>query len=410
MKSRKAVLVAGIVVGVAVTASVLYFLTRPEVFIAELVMESDAMSVVNYYYPRRIKLQEQPVEPGLKLPDLASSRPLFGTLVLGTGPDSLITLLLDEVDGNTSYLYVDSNNNEDLTDDGEPAWDTNERAYKMKEVLIDVSYRKRDGILTVPYPVTFYRYGRKLLDSIICYRNGYRRGFVMLPDSAIKLAVFDDDLNGRFDEPDRSALVIDLDGDGVLEGESSSDELFALNAPFVVGGQAFRIKGITPAGDYLTIVRVDSVVTPKTSLTEELTPISFRTLDMDGRIIDLTDYRNRVVLIDFWATWCKPWEAELADLKRRYGRYNNQGFEIIGMNLDYQLDHLQEYLQENGITWPQIADGRGWDMSFVDFFNIKTLPRNFLLDKTGVIRYRDLRGKNLQSKIFELLNEPGTEE
>ena len=94
------------------------------------------------------------------------------------------------------------------------------------------------------------------------------------------------------------------------------------------------------------------------------------------------------------------------NLKRNYKKYQARGFEIIGMSLDYDVDYLREFLAKHEILWPQISDSQGWDMALVTDYQISALPKNFLLDREGVIRYKDLRGENLQAKIYELLNEP----
>jgi hypothetical protein len=82
--------------------------------------------------------------------------------------------------------------------------------------------------------------------------------------------------------------------------------------------------------------------------------------------------------------------------------------EIIGVNLDYDLQGLSKFIQEQQIAWPQISTGEGWDMSLVNLFKVNAIPKNFLLDRNGIIRYKNLHGKNLRAKIIELLNETET--
>ncbi|MFQ5677768.1 MAG: peroxiredoxin family protein, partial [bacterium] len=260
----------------------------------------------------------------------------------------------------------------------------------------------------VPYPVTFYRYKSRLQNSIIAYRNGYRKGFITLRDSTYKIALFDDDLNGLFDEADRGAFVIDLNHDGVLDGEIDSQEYFSLSSPFVAQGLSYKVKRISPSGDQLVMTTADTVVSPQTSLSTGDSAPQFQAMDLNEKIVDLADYQDKVVLIDFWATWCKPWEKQLAELRRSYNRYHARGFEIIGMSLDYDLDYLREFIRLNKIDWPQISDGSGWDMPVVETYQLSALPRNFLLDREGTIRYKNLYGRNLSAKVFELLNEAET--
>ncbi len=376
-------------------------------FTAQLVMESDAMAIVNYYYPQRIVLRDSPLERDLKLPQFNFENPKFGTLSLGNSADSLVTLVLDESPNHRfSYLYVDKNNNEDLTDDGDPDWDDDKNVYLIKDAIIDVYYKNGSKKAAVPYHVTFYRYKNRLMDSIVAYRNGYRKGFVTLMDSTYKIAILDDDLNGLFNERGKGALIIDINRDGVLNGNTDSDEYYPLTAPFNVNGVSYRVKRIAPAGDLIVFSLADTSVAPKVSLFTGVEAPPFRMTTLDGRIIELNDLKDTVVLLDFWASWCKPWETELPYLKRIYSRHHQKGFEIIGINLDFDLAVVREFVQTHRLTWPQISTGSGWEMPLVEMYRVEAIPKNYLLDRNGIIRYKDVRGKNLELAVRELLNEP----
>ncbi|MFQ5639045.1 MAG: TlpA family protein disulfide reductase [bacterium] len=377
--------------------------SKREEFTAELAMQSDAMAIVNYYQPKRIILSAQPQEAGLTLPNFSVSQPLFGVLMLGDSPDSLITLALDETDSG-SYLYIDRNNNEDLTDDGDPGWDEDKSAYRSKEALVDVTYKDSNQKAPVPYPITFYRSKNRTPDSIVAFRNGYREGTIALKDTSYRIALLDDDFNGLFTE--KGAIIIDTNRDGHLSGDTDSEEYYSLHEPFNLNGVTYKMKHVSPAGDFITLTIADTMVFPKTSLIIGTVAPSFQTRSIDGQSIDLLNYRNKVVLLDFWATWCKPWEEALPELKRIHERYQARGLEIIGVNLDYDLETLSDFVQENRIPWQQVSTGKGWDMALVNIYKVEAIPKNFLLDRNGVIRYKNLHGNTLRLKISELLNEP----
>lgn len=403
--NKKLILAGGLTL-LIIAIALFILLTQPSEFTAQLAMQSDAMAIVNYYQPRRIVLSSTPQEPQLKLPAFQSSQPLFGVLVIGNGADSLITVALDEskTEG-FSFFYVDQNNNQDLTDDGEALWDGDLDGVWTKETLVDVHYKKAGALVVAPYPVSFYRYKNRLHDSIIAYRNGFREGKIALKDSTYKIALLDDNLNGRFDDR-ATALLIDSDRNGVLNGHADSPEFFSITEPFNISGVTYRVKHITPEGGTIRIEIADSPAPPKAALLEGMSAPAFEAIALNGETIALRDLRNKVVLLDFWAAWCKPWEADLPTRQRNYERYRHRDFEIIGVNLDFELDSLRAYLSTRKIEWPQIANGQGWQSPLVDLYGVTALPKNFLLDRKGVIRYKDLSGASLSAKIYELLNEP----
>jgi len=338
------------------------------------------------------------------LPESSGKRQ-FGLLALGNDVDSLFSLVLETKRNGSQLLFIDKNNNEDLSDDENEEW-TETKSFLTKEELIEVTYLEDGEEHIVPYPVVFYKYKNKLPDVIAAYRNGYRKGAITLEETSLKMAIFDDDLNGLFHERDRGVMVVDLNGDGVLDGSTDSEEYLALGAMFNYLGKAYTVHNVSSSGNKVTLAERKIQNFPNKILKIEQRAPAFRSQAIDGRIVDISNYKNKVVLVDFWATWCKPWERGLAERKNLYQRYNSRGFEIIGISLDYDLTHLQNYLSTNKIKWPQLADGNGWDMPLFNLYRLKSLPKSFLLDRNGIIRYRDLQGAQLQAKVRELLNEP----
>ena len=108
--------------------------------------------------------------------------------------------------------------------------------------------------------------------------------------------------------------------------------------------------------------------------------------DLDGKPVDLTtEYKGKVVLIDFWATWCAPCLAAMPDLIETYKRYHDRGFEIIGVNLDNDRDALKKYLERSQIQWRQICDGQSYRSPNVRKYDIMAIPAAFLIDPDGKI-------------------------
>ncbi len=130
--------------------------------------------------------------------------------------------------------------------------------------------------------------------------------------------------------------------------------------------------------------------------------LSFRDR-LSGKQINISDLKGKVVVIDFWATWCSPCVAEIPEMKQLYEKFKSQGVEFIGISLDQKSQTLRNYCKENGVTWPQYCEeGKGWDTKVSLEWGISSIPRVFILDKDGKIYSVDARGK-LDKLIPELL-------
>lgn len=124
----------------------------------------------------------------------------------------------------------------------------------------------------------------------------------------------------------------------------------------------------------------------------------------EGKTLKLSDYEGKVVLVDFWAGWCRPCRQENPNLVSAYKKYKGKGFEIFGVSLDRTRDQWLKAIEDDNMTWPQVSDLAYWESAVVKEFNITGIPANFLLDRNGVIIARNLRGPALHSKLDEVFN------
>lgn len=139
-------------------------------------------------------------------------------------------------------------------------------------------------------------------------------------------------------------------------------------------------------------------------LGKELKDFSFT--DVNGQKVDIADYKGKVVLIDFWATWCGPCRGELPNVKQTLDKYGSQGFAIIGVSLDYpDKQKLLDFLKKENMTWPQYFDGKGWGCEMSQRYGINSIPATFLVDRKGVVRYMGVRGEALGQRVGELIGE-----
>ena len=133
--------------------------------------------------------------------------------------------------------------------------------------------------------------------------------------------------------------------------------------------------------------------------------IDFQVRDLNGNLLSLKQYRGKVILLDFWATWCGPCLTEMPNVKRIYQKYKDQNFQIIGVSLDTNISNLRSYLKREGITWPQFFDGAGWENSIAQKYGINSIPRMYLIDGNGIIRKENVRGRALELAVTELVRE-----
>jgi thiol-disulfide isomerase/thioredoxin len=133
-------------------------------------------------------------------------------------------------------------------------------------------------------------------------------------------------------------------------------------------------------------------------------PLDLKFKDLAGREVNLTNYAGKVVLVDFWATWCGPCVAALPEVKELYAKHHGQGFEILGISLDKDKEALQKFITSENMPWPQYFDGLGWENKLAKKFEISSIPAVWLVDKKGTLR--DLNGRDaLAGKLEKLLAE-----
>ncbi len=125
--------------------------------------------------------------------------------------------------------------------------------------------------------------------------------------------------------------------------------------------------------------------------------------DPFGKSIALSSLRGKYVLVDFWASWCKPCRMENPNVVRMYNRFKTKGFEVFSVSLDDNKDAWIKAINDDKLLWNHVSDLKKWNASVVPLYNIESIPFTVLLDKEGKIIAKNLRGKELEQKLAELM-------
>jgi len=364
--------------------------------------------LLTYYRPTRTVISDEPQEHLKAEPEYEGDKPLYGTLTLGDGSDNQITVVLDEPEEGAARIYIDRNNDEDLTNDGDGQWtESSDSVLGLSGVAIDVPYKTG----AIPYTFKFYRFKKRLRDCLLYYRDACREGEVTYGARTYKIAVLDENADGRFDDLENGTLLIDLNQDGKLVGKPESAEFHKMGEPFNIHGTALVVASISPDGTSLRISPSDADVEMKPYLDEGFLAPSFAGTGLDEMSIDLREEAAdaKYVLLDFWASWCGPCCREFPHLSRLHARYKNHGLRIIGINLDSDREKAMKAVEDAGLNYPHVFDGGGWKSAVATLYRVHGIPTTYLLDENLKIVAKGLRGERMEHRIRDLLGQ-GDEE
>ncbi len=133
-------------------------------------------------------------------------------------------------------------------------------------------------------------------------------------------------------------------------------------------------------------------------------PLDLKFTAVDGSTVDVTRLRGKVVMLDFWATWCGPCVMSMPNVIGTYKKLHEKGFEIVGISLDRDKDKLLKFTKDREMTWPQYFDGKAWESDIGTRFHIHAIPATWLVDKKGFARPLE-EGSDLSAQIERLLAE-----
>lgn len=148
-----------------------------------------------------------------------------------------------------------------------------------------------------------------------------------------------------------------------------------------------------------------SQVEKKEALTKGKKAPDIEMTNPQGNKMALSDLRGKVVLVDFWASWCKPCRVENPNVVKTYKKYKDEGFTIFSVSLDKNKKKWKQAIQQDNLSWDyHVSDLKGWNNRAAQKYQVNSIPATFLVDREGKIIAKDLRGDKLEKKLAEVMN------
>lgn len=388
---------------------------------------------VGYYQPNRLQLSDEQPKSVTKLPE-GVAKPKFGVFQFGPAESpTSCAVLVDEPKKGEARLWIDANANGDLTDDEPVQWKSRKSMSGDLELYqwnggtsVKVAYGDDSRMLSLQ----MYRFdpddpNRAALKNLLFFYRDYGyTGKVKTGEKEYAALLIDDattgDFRGKENVKDSGVnLLLDLNGSGQFEFRG---ERFDVRQPFNIGGVTYEIANMTAKGGTFEVIKSSKTVPEKVVpavVQKGKKPPAFEAKTLDGKAVRFPqDFEGRLVMLDFWATWCGPCRAELPNLLKAYDEFHEQGFDILSVTIDdvENLEKVTKFLKDNDMTWQQVNEVGAFEGRLPTMYGVTGIPACWLVDgKSGLIvaDSSSLRGAALRGTIerrLQKLGEPLDEE
>ncbi|MBM3477387.1 MAG: TlpA family protein disulfide reductase [Armatimonadetes bacterium] len=396
-----------------------------------------------WYRPMRCGLQEAPAKP-LSAEPKYLGKPLYGSITLGDAEDNAYTVVVDlaadweafkeayktaegKVDMATvpARIYLDGNHDGNLTNDGpgvvarcndSPQTPGSFTIQTTGKCLVRYADRAR-----IRYPISVYMFPQRPkvkqrdgseLDysrTLFYYRTGSFETRLPIGDKKVLVRFYDENTDGLIVTEDKDQFAIDLNQDRVFDPNMKGPELYALDAPFNFGGESYVLKTFGPRGNRPTAAVSEKKVEPPVYIIKGKPAPDFAMPTLDGGTFKLSDQQGKVVVIDFWATWCGPCRAELPNVVKMWEDLKDKGLVLVGISMDFDdkdgkaIDKVSKFAAEQKMTWTHVVEGKYWDSEVGKLYQVSGIPHTVLVGSDGNILALGLRGTELHDAAKQAL-------
>jgi peroxiredoxin len=351
-----------------------------------------------------------PPEDLLAEPKYFMHMPWYSAIKLSSGEDRVITVAIDNsADGSQRRIYVDQNNNNDLTDDGPGLWDIPHGSHShLFNVAIDIEHDEG----TVPHFFNVKR--RSRFKAGLSYTsNSAREGELLLNGKRYRFWLLDKNSDGRFDDLVASSLYIDRNGDGRL-GVTTAEgiqlrrayvEYLSCGQPFELQGETWKVSRISSDGLKIAFQRSEGREWLK-NLQFQFAAPDFSGKALNGQMVSLSEKDPSVecTVLFFYAGAAPACRMEFRHMQRLAERYGSSGLRMIGFNVDRSILLAHLYARQMP-TFPHLFDAKN-DYKTADAYRVSRstpTPRTYILGRNNFIVDAGLLGEALERKIREQL-------
>lgn len=379
--------------------------------ISKLTLEPEsAQKMAPGYYPVPIQLSaEKPA--GVKQEPKYRAQPKYGVITLGGEGGTTYAIALDEPANGDWKIYLDANHNGDLTDDGDGAWASKREQreltlYGVNHYILDVSWKLANGqVAEGKYGLDFVRPSDAPV--LVMVRQGARTGTIELDGKAHKASLIENDGDALFHKPVSNIeeakkgrpvwLLVDLNDDGKFDPQGG--EILDIRGPFKLANRTYEstvspdgatLKLVSSKKEALDLAPKDEQSERSPMLPEGTVAPNFKVLAPGGGTIELAKYRGKIVVLDFWSTWCGPCQMSMPHVEQVYQKVKTQGVVVLAVCVFDERQNFNQWLPQNKNSYHfQFAYDPGANDNeksvAAKLYKTISIPATYVIDKDGKV-------------------------